>query len=192
MSTRDEIIAAALRLARTQGFGALSVRGVAREAGVGATTLRHHFPSQSDLHHVVAAGLVHDSLEDLAIEDASRDPSQRLYECLAQLLPPQEDQSVVLEGWFELYRLSLGPNSLPGVRELLESGHRSAAQVLHRWLNILAAEGHIRSEDIEGQVTYALALVDGLHLTMLLQPDRVDLEVAKDTLRRLTAHLVKQ
>jgi AcrR family transcriptional regulator len=192
MTTRDAIIDAALRLASTQGIGALSVRSVAREAGVGATTLRHYFPSQPDLHHAVAAQLVGGAVDDAAIRDASRDASSRLYECLVQFLPRDDTSVATLEGWFELYRLALGPTPLAAVRELLESGHRTSAQLIEGWLTVLAEEGHVRSELVAANARYALALIDGLHLTMLLRPDDVDLAAARDTIRQLAGHLTSK
>ncbi|MFJ5223647.1 TetR/AcrR family transcriptional regulator [Streptomyces sp. NPDC088400] len=183
MSRRDEIIEAALRLTKAEGIGALSVRAVANAAGIGPTTLRHYFPSQADLHQAVAVELVSGSLDDLAIADDTRDPVQRLYECLVQFLPPSEHQEAVLGGWFELYRLALGPEPLPAVRGLLESGHRSSAQVLQRWLGTLAGQGHVVADDVDAHVTRVLALIDGLHLNLLIGPERFDLEGARGALR---------
>ncbi|MFE4367125.1 TetR/AcrR family transcriptional regulator [Streptomyces sp. NPDC056835] len=183
MSRRDEIIEAALRLAKTEGIGALSVRAVANAAGIGPTTLRHYFPSQAELRQAVAVAVVSGSLDDLAIADDTREPVQRLYDCLLQFLPPSEDQEAVLGGWFELYRLALGPESLPAVRGLLESGHRTSAQVLQRWLGTLADQGHVVPDDVDTHATRALALIDGLHLNLLLSPERFDLEVAREALR---------
>jgi AcrR family transcriptional regulator len=183
MSRRDEIIEAALRLATTEGIGTLSVRAVANAAGIGPTTLRHYFPSQAVLLQAVAVTLVSGSLDDLAIADDTRDPAQRLYDCLLQFLPPSEHQEAVLGGWFELYRLALGPEPLPAVRELLESGHRSSAQALQRWLGTLADQGHVAPDDVDAQATRALALIDGLHLNLLIGIERFDLEVAGETLR---------
>ncbi|MDN6530034.1 MAG: TetR/AcrR family transcriptional regulator, partial [Brevibacterium sp.] len=47
LSRRDDIITAAIRLAEQSPPGQtnLSVRAVAREAGIGASTLRHYFPT---------------------------------------------------------------------------------------------------------------------------------------------------
>ncbi|WP_411113404.1 TetR/AcrR family transcriptional regulator [Streptomyces sp. 029-5] len=183
MSRREEIIEAALHLARAEGIGALSVRAVANAAGIGPTTLRHYFPTQAELHQAVAGAVVSGSLDDLAIADDTREPVQRLYDCLQQFLPPSEHQEAVLGGWFELYRLALGPEPLPAVRELLESGHHSSAQVLQRWLGTLADQGHVVPDEVGTHAARALALIDGLHLNLLLAPERLDIEAARDTLR---------
>ncbi|MCA1217824.1 TetR/AcrR family transcriptional regulator [Streptomyces sp. 8L] len=183
MSRRDEIIEAALGLAKAEGIGALSVRAVASAAGIGPTTLRHHFPSQADLHQTVAVELVSGSLDDLAIADDTREPVQRLYDCLLQFLPPPDQREAALGAWFELYRLALGPEPRTAVRELLESGRQSSARVLRRWLGTLAGQGHVAPEEVEGHAVRALVLIDGLHLNLLIGPAPFDLDAARDSLR---------
>ncbi|GAA2687577.1 MULTISPECIES: TetR/AcrR family transcriptional regulator [Actinosynnema] len=176
MSTRERITEAALRLALVDGLGGLSVRAVAREAGVGATTLRHYFPTQAELYRVIAARYVNAQLSDLGIADADRDPVQRLHECLVQFLAPadQPDQRLSLESWFELHRTALAPDALPTGRETLVNGHHSSADVLTRWLTTLAEQGHLAAEGVAGHAGTALALISGLHLTMLIDPERFD------------------
>ncbi|WP_328385212.1 TetR family transcriptional regulator [Streptomyces sp. NBC_00400] len=183
MSRRDEIIEAALRLAKAEGIGTLSVRAVANATGIGPTTLRHYFPSQAELRQAVAVAIVSGSLDDLAIADDTREPVQRLYDCLLQFLPRSEHQEAELGGWFELLRLTLGPEPLPAVRGLLESGHRSSAQVLQRWLGTLADQGHVVPDDVDTHATRALALIDGLHLNLLIGPERFNLTAAREALR---------
>mgnify|MGYP001458521205 CR=1 FL=1 len=183
MARRDEILESALELVQRDGIGALSVRGVATAAGIGATTLRHHFPSQADLHQAVAVRLVGNTLDDLDIADDSVDPAERLSNCLLQFLPRPSNQAVALGGWFELYRLALGPDPVPAVHGLLKSGHGSSAERLASWFSVLAEQGHLAPGDIGSHVTRALALIDGLHLNLLLDPDRVDLDGAIDSVR---------
>ena len=98
MSKRDEIIAAAIRLAEGSqpGQANLSVRAVAKEAGVGASTLRHYFPTQADLHEAVALRSIDTVINDFSIADSSRAPADRLYECCAQFLPTHEHRDVQL------------------------------------------------------------------------------------------------
>jgi AcrR family transcriptional regulator len=47
--TRDEIVAAALRVADTEGPDAISMRRIAGELGVGTMSLYHHVPTKDDL-----------------------------------------------------------------------------------------------------------------------------------------------
>ncbi|MCX4639703.1 TetR/AcrR family transcriptional regulator [Streptomyces sp. P9-2B-2] len=180
-SRQEEILAAALRLTYEQGVGALSVRSVAAAAGVGATTLRHYFPSQADLYQAVASRLVTSVLSDLDITDDSRDPAARLYDCLAQFVPQPTEQTQALTGWAELHRLALGGDA--GVMEILKSGRQASKEALLRWFGALADQGHTARADINTHATHALTLIDGLNLDLFLFPDQVDLAAAKTALR---------
>ncbi|SEP53510.1 TetR family transcriptional regulator C-terminal domain-containing protein [Amycolatopsis saalfeldensis] len=186
MATREKIIEAALRLAAAQGLSSLSVRSVAAAAGVGATTLRHYFPTQAELHLVVATELARRPVGDLSIADDRRDPSDRLFECLAQLLPPNGRRAAV-EGWFELHRMSA---SVPEARSIVEGAQRSLAERVRRWLAILAVRGHLRPEDVDGYASSALALVNGLYVRALFQPGQADPDAAKNTIRWFAERVV--
>ena len=50
---RGQIVDAAVAIARVEGLPGLSVRRVATAADVGASTLRHYFPTQRELHEAV-------------------------------------------------------------------------------------------------------------------------------------------
>lgn len=182
-STRRRILEAAVELAREKGLGALSVRSAAAAAGVGATTLRNYFPTQALLHSAVAAEFVSVSLSDRRIADPSLPAGQRLAECLEQFLPSEQDPLAALEGWMEYYRLSFGPEAVAGVREMLVAGRRSSADALERWLLLLDGEGHGLRAGVAELTTMLLAFIDGLHLTMLTDPDRLDVPAAQRLLR---------
>lgn len=166
---------AALGLAAAEGLGSLSVRRVAAAAGIPATTLRHRFPAQADLRSAVAAELARCPLDDLSIADERREPSERLYECLAQLLPRD---AAAVEGWFELCRMS---NSDTG------GAQRSGAGSVRRWLTILAGHGHLRPHEVDAQVSAAFAVVNGLYLRAAIRPD---LDAARATLRWFAERVV--
>ena len=185
-TTRQRILDAATQLVSERGLGALSVRAAAA-AGVGATTLRNYFPTQALLHSAVAANFVSFTLGDRRIADAGIPVEQRLAECLEQFLPPQPDPVPALEGWMEYYRLSFGPDAIEGVRELLLAGRRSSAEAVERWLHVVEEEGHSLRGDIPAQATALLALIDGMHLTMLTDPDRLDIPAAQRLLRAFIA-----
>lgn len=85
-ANRQDLLAAAGRLLEEQG-GAMSLRGVAQEAGVGVATLYRHFPTRRDLldavlEEVVArvSGILHAFLDG---DDAPELRWRRLAEDLA-------------------------------------------------------------------------------------------------------------
>ncbi|QTV79795.1 TetR/AcrR family transcriptional regulator [Microbacterium sp. NIBRBAC000506063] len=84
---RKQILAAARELAATGGLAAVSVRSVATRAGIGASTLRHYFPTQQELHDAVLGATFDANLRDLRIAETAVSAEDRLVECLWQFLP---------------------------------------------------------------------------------------------------------
>ena len=185
LSKRDEIIAAAIRLAERSdpGQANLSVRAVAAEAGVGASTLRHYFPTQSELHEAVALRSIDTVISDFSITDASIDPGQRLFQCCAQFLPTHERREIQLELWFSMHLHALGPEKAAVSRRLLEHGHRVTYDRLHRWLNALAAEGHLDPAEAAPAATALFTTIDGIALHSIITPETMTVNAAHDQLR---------
>lgn len=185
MSRRDDIIAAAIRLTERSnpGEATLSVRAVAREAGVGASTLRHYFPTQADLHEEIARSVMDVSVKDFAITDSALDPGQRLFDCCAQFLPTHEDRELQLDAWSTVHLKALGPENRDVSRRLLDHAHDVTYDCLHRWLGTLVDEGHLDAAEV-GPASIALAtMLDGITLHSIITPDRITIEVAHEQLR---------
>ncbi|HCG54780.1 MULTISPECIES: TetR/AcrR family transcriptional regulator [Brevibacterium] len=193
MSRRDDIISAAIRLAEQSAPGQanLSVREVAKEAGIGASTLRHYFPTQSDLHEAIARDSMDTAVQDFSITDPSLDPADRLFECCAQFLPTHEHRDMQLELWLTMHISALGPERRAVTRRLLEYGHNFTYECLHRWLGILAEEGHIDPAEVASTSTALFTMLDGLALHSIVTPERVTVDAALDQLRWLIAKVLE-
>ena len=100
--TRTKIVAAARDLVLDGSASAPSVRAVAARAGVGASTLRHHFPTQPELMEAVLVAVYADAMPDERIRDASVPAGQRLVECLTNLLTPVGSADQARERWREV------------------------------------------------------------------------------------------
>lgn len=192
MSRRDDIIAAAIRLAEqsTTGQANLSVRAVAKEAGIGASTLRHYFPTQSDLHEAIARSSLDVAIRDFSIENASLDPAARLFECCAQLLPTHEHRDMQLELWLTMHLSALGPEKREVSRRLVEHGHEVTYESLDRWLIILAGEGHIDPGETAPASIALFTMIDGLALHSIITPDRMSVDAAHDQLRWMIGQIL--
>jgi AcrR family transcriptional regulator len=201
MGTREDILDAAVSLVLAEGGASATVRAVAARANVGPTTLRHYFPTQYDLHCAVAEQLVPLVLDDLDIADAGRAPSARLFDCLLQFLPHTEQDVPALRSWLELYRTSIPPVAsagargaeameLNGIRAVVVQARRLSAERIERWLTHLAGEGHVDGARVPVVAAQALATVDGINLMLLLDPDTVDLQRARDVLRAFVDSVV--
>ncbi|HCT5773118.1 TetR family transcriptional regulator [Enterobacter hormaechei] len=60
---REEILQAAMRVALTEGFAAMTVRRIATEAGVATGQLHHHFASAGELKSLAFVRLIRDLLD---------------------------------------------------------------------------------------------------------------------------------
>ena len=193
MSRRDDIISAAIRLAEQAPPGQtnLSVRAVAKEAGIGASTLRHYFPTQADLHEAIARGSMRTAVKDFSISESGLDPVDRLFECCAQFLPSHEHRDMQLELWLTMHISALGPERRAVTRRLLEYGHDFTYECLHRWLGILATEGHIDPAEVASTSVALFTMLDGLALHSIVTPERVTVDAALDQLRWLIAKVLE-
>lgn len=168
---REQILAAARELASEQGLRAVSVRAVAARAGIGASTLRHYFPTQQELHDAVLGAIFDANLDDLRIADAAASPEERLIECLWQFLPAPGADELQLAQWAAQFTAVLQPDAAP---ELLRTWallvDRGRTRIIG-WLETLAGEGHVDPARIPGLTRMLVALIDGVGVGLMVHPD---------------------
>ncbi|GAA1621583.1 hypothetical protein GCM10009733_017700 [Nonomuraea maheshkhaliensis] len=147
-----------------------SVRAVAARAGVGASTLRHHFRTQHDLVDAVLESMYRQALPDERIHDVSVPADIRLTECLSGLLTPVGSPEQAREMWRQLFRTFVDS-------EQREAGAGYAALVRHArnrvesWLEVLEAEGALPAGDRAFRAIYLATVVDGLAVARALPED---------------------
>ncbi|QSB13146.1 TetR family transcriptional regulator [Natronosporangium hydrolyticum] len=179
---REQILRAAGEIATERGMSALSVRAVADRAGIGASTLRHYFPTQRALLDAVAGLTLNAQLSDLRITDRSVPPAERLTECLAQFLPPTDHDRLGLEQWLALYAAALGPERTDQARQLLSAFTAHARHRVDAWFEVLAEEGALPAADLPRHATVLLALIDGLCLQLLTPEPATSLREVRELL----------
>jgi len=182
---RAEILQAAKEIAATEGMGEISVRNVATRVGIGASTLRHYFPTQRQLFDTVLSEVFDAHLEDLRINDSSVSPVIRLTECMQQFLPATEADLPQLEGWLAGYVSVLEPRPSDQGSAVLTLTGQARGRVT-QWLSILQSEGVLRLHDTEQAATILLATVNGLTLELITPgtPESVK------SVRRALTHVV--
>ncbi|MDV5149535.1 TetR/AcrR family transcriptional regulator [Streptomyces sp. SBC-4] len=74
LTSREQILVAARRLIDRHGWEKLTIRGLAAEIGIGATTLYHHIRSKDDLLLL----LLHDHIEQAGRPRLPGDPRERI------------------------------------------------------------------------------------------------------------------
>lgn len=171
-STRDRILTSATEMMRN-GAERLSVRAVAAHAGVGASALRHYFPTQRDLINAALTATYDAAMPDERIRDTSVPPRERLRECLWRLLEPFDATEKAFEVWQSLFRTFPGADTTPDARAGYEVIVAQAERRVGAWLAILEAEGALAPGDTARRTHLLLTVVDGLSIERAF-PHRAD------------------
>ncbi len=187
---RQQIVDAASAILAEEGAAAISVRAVAHRAGIGASTLRHYFPSQRALLDAVFAGAFDGVVDDLRIRDAHLPARTRLAECLRQFLPLGESMEPALAQWFDVVSSIATAQASPERRAAGAAFTRQAQLRVMEWLRILKAEGAVPSDDHARDARLLLAVIDGLALSMLLPDNRPTIDEAAATMDDAVAAIV--
>ncbi|RLP77916.1 TetR family transcriptional regulator [Mycetocola tolaasinivorans] len=169
---RADIVSAARAQLVEQDPHGISVRAVAARAGVGASTLRHYFPSQKDLHHAVLATFFDETVADLRIADPLIPAAERLRECLEQFVPPE----ITSDSLRLAVSTFLGPAAVPGADEIWGFYADHARGRIRAWLTLLATEGALNEADVERHARLLMAIADGLAIGRMAGAERPTLE----------------
>jgi hypothetical protein len=78
---------------------------------------------------------------------------------------------------------ALGPEKAAVSRRLLEHGHRVTYDCLHRWLNTLAAEGHLDPSETAPAATALFTTIDGIALHSIITPETMTVDAAHEQLK---------
>lgn len=181
MSTRDRIISAATSMMQ-EGAPRLSVRAVAARAGVGASTLRHHFPTQRDLVNATLTATYDAAMPDERIRDTTIPPRERLRECLRRLLDPFATPTEAREVWGNLLQTFAAAEADAKTHAAYQVLVGHAERRIGAWLAILEEEGVLPAGDNARRTDLLLTVVDGLSIARALPPSEQRLEDETKTL----------
>lgn len=172
---RDQIVEAARRLLAADPESSPTVRAVAQEAGIGASTLRHYFPTQRALRDAVLDRALEEPPSELAIRDSGRPPAERLSECLQQLLPPQAlVDDLPFSRWAEALTSVFGPEATAESRLAWAANGAQLRRRVAGWLAVLAGEGAVTPGSEERSARLLMTVVDGLAASRILPVARHD------------------
>ncbi len=127
VTTADRLADAAISIIAHEGFDALSVRRVAREAQVSGGTVQHHFPSKVELTVAALDRTVQRQSVRLASVSSTGSPIERLTRELCALLPtgPVSTEEAVV--WIAMSA------AVPG-HPFVADRRREAAEQARRWI----------------------------------------------------------
>ncbi|QUL58110.1 TetR family transcriptional regulator C-terminal domain-containing protein [Paenibacillus tritici] len=179
---KSNIAEATWRVIIQQGIQAATVRKIAAEAGVSLGALRHYFSTQHELL-LFAMNLVKERVTAriLAIIHTDLPPREQVAKVLLELLPTDDGSMAEMEVWFAF------------TFHLRSAGDKSAElddaiyPLIVRLIDYLDQHGLLRQGLDKGDEAERLyALVDGLAMHAMLEPERLDRE---RMVRVLNVHL---
>ena len=173
---REEIVAAALRVATTKGLANTTVRDVAAEMGTSSGLIHHYFASMDD---VLAAAFEQAAGEDFANTAAairgSIGAADRLAAFFASYTRTEAYSAfqIWLDAWAEASRRpALGATS----RRLNVAWQRLIASTIGDGVD----EGAFRCDDPDATAWRVLSLLDGLSLQLAAHPGVIQRSVVLD------------
>ncbi|MGV8860087.1 MAG: TetR/AcrR family transcriptional regulator [Pseudomonas sp.] len=165
---RDLLIAATLKCLAEEGHAGISVRRIAKEAGVSVGLLNHHFGSIdvliADAYQKLSLGMT------LALQlevDKAGSAAERLDAFLVGSFSPHVLNPSLLSAWVVFWSLI---RHSPHVSNAHEKGYGAYRDLVERLLIELAAEEKFQISDASLAAIGLTAILDGLWLEWCLNP----------------------
>jgi AcrR family transcriptional regulator len=171
---RAQIAEAAWRVIEREGPDKANLREIAREAGYTTGVITHYFSNKQQLMAFAFELLARRQVERMAKSAEKRD----LMDALAQFLPLDEERRRETSVWLALLGASLkDPDFAAELRWRYQRMREAAWPLFKEALE----EGN---PDIEAAADELLAIVDGITVDALIDPERYTLERQLSLLRR--------
>jgi AcrR family transcriptional regulator len=181
---REELAAAVWRLASRDGLEAVTIRGVAAEAGWSTGALHHYFADKEELllfAFQIVAGRV--GRRVATAREESGEPLELARALLAIGLPLDEERRDETRVWFAFLGLALTRPPLARAQRLAyQAWRRMVADALRE----AQEQGDVDEDvDVEREAAGLVALVDGLAVQASFEPRTLDVGLVDERLARL-------
>jgi AcrR family transcriptional regulator len=179
---RRELGEALWRVVVREGIEAASVRKVAAEAGISAGSLRHVFPSQSELLTFAMQLIAEEVAARVAAVDRSGEIRQTVEHRLHALLVLDNETRAIFDVWLAFATRACVDASL---RPLRDETHARVRTLCRESVQTLHARGETRSGiDTAYESERLHALIDGLAMHATLDPETTTPARQIDIVRR--------
>ncbi|MCG3087893.1 TetR/AcrR family transcriptional regulator [Sporosarcina cyprini] len=176
---KQQIAQAMWRVILDKGMEGATVRNIAAEAGLSLGALRHYFSTQDDLL-VYAMTLVQEraTARIEAVVKNELPPKEMVLAVLYEIVPISEETRAEMEVWFAFVAyVNHRKEELP----IPDDGIWTGVQKVMHYLQATSLLKEGLDLDLESERLYSL--IDGIAIHALLDPDRLDAERVKKTIR---------
>lgn len=165
---REDILQAAMRVALSEGFSAMTVRRIASEAGIASGQVHHHFASAGELKSLAFVRLIRDLL-DAEIVGENADWRQRLHAMLGS-------DDGAFEPYIRLWReaqilASRDPEIKSAYVVTMEMWHQETVAIIRAGAEAKAFTLSDRAENIAWRLIGLVCGLDGIYVLNMPEMD---------------------
>ncbi|MEI2399817.1 TetR/AcrR family transcriptional regulator [Paenibacillus phytohabitans] len=183
---RNHLAEAAWRIIRRDGLEAVSVRNVAKEAGMSLGSLRHYFASQSELLAFSMRLVSERSYQRVEVFQYSGNPREDVERLIHELMPIDEERRAEAEVWLAFVGRAAAD---PAIQALKQEVHNGLYSGFCQMMEYLDAVNLLRQDlDLDREIKTLHALVDGLVVHSVIYPEMVTPE---DMIKLISSHFDK-
>ncbi|MGH8876924.1 MAG: TetR/AcrR family transcriptional regulator [Stackebrandtia sp.] len=175
---RRQLARVVWRLIARDGLDAVSVRAVAREAGLSPGAVQYYFSDHKELLVFAMDVIVAVSGRRLA-ETGGADPRESLTSALAALAPLDQDAFIATRLWVEMFARSLTD---PDFKRVNREFNDMLSQIIGELLTDIAAVYGVPAEAVALEAARLHALFDGACVHAATEPERMPPQRLRDIL----------
>lgn len=190
ISSREKILWAAATMLGEEPGAMMSVRAVAKRAGVSTGSLQHHFPTKRALMDEVIARVYDLIIPVDAIHDTSIPARERLVACLQRLLVSAGADP--RDAWRETFDRYIATEPSEGARAQYLASERELHRRIEDCLNTLEDEGALLPGDNARRARILFTFVNGLSIAQALPSDDTQLPTEVETLYAVADWVLSQ
>ncbi|MEE2568208.1 TetR/AcrR family transcriptional regulator [Pseudarthrobacter sp. J64] len=187
---RQDVVDAVWRIIASDGLERASLREVADEAGLAVGSVRHYFAGSEELHRYAFAAVVDRVLQRLAAAESvvlAQQPGsaahlEAVLTLLGEFLPLDEDRAMDACVWMAFKNAARIKPFLAGEAD---RSHRAVAAIVGQVISGLLPGAGL-GDRLVIEAEHLLAVLDGLCMHALLQPEWMSAAMCHDVLQ---AHL---
>ncbi|HWO75214.1 MAG TPA: TetR/AcrR family transcriptional regulator [Bacillus sp. (in: firmicutes)] len=174
---KKHIAEATWRVIVEQGMERVTVRNIAKEAGISLGSLRHYFSTQEELLSY-SMNLVKDKVTARIMKIATQHLplKEKALKMLLELVPTDKESMAEAEVWFTFIAYTRHKEQFDANQDGVFLGIQLLMQYLQQY-NLLKTD-----IDLELETERLYAVIDGLALHAMLNPKRVNRDLAEKVL----------